>query len=231
MTMTHPVSARLEPLPPRLARLPVDGRGYPVPWFVAWVPGPDGALLPDFRVVDAGKLRAAMGTPRRCFVCGEPLGRWMTFAIGPMCAVNRATAEPPAHRECAEWSARNCPFLSTPRMVRREEGLPDEAASPGGVAIKRNPGVTCVWSTRSYQPFSDLQGGWLIQIGEPEEVTWWREGRPATREEVEDSVATGMPILLDAARQEGPAALDALNRLYERARQLFPAFAGEQVVL
>lgn len=223
MTMTHALKADLEPLPPRLARLPIDPRGYPVPWFVAWVPAPDGELAPDFRVVDGAKLRAAMAEPRRCFVCGDRLGRWMTFAIGPMCAINRTTAEPPAHRECAEWSARNCPFLSTPRMVRRDEQLPAGHVQAAGEAILRNPGVTCLWTTRSYQPFPDRHGGFLIRIGEAEETSWWREGRPATRDEVEDSIATGLPILLDIARSEGPAAIDALNRLYERARQLFPA--------
>lgn len=220
--MTHALKTGLEPLPPRLARLAVDARGYPVPWFVAWVPGPDGALVPDFRVVDAGRLEQAVSSSR-CFVCGEVLGRWMAFAIGPMCAINRTTAEPPTHRDCAEWSARNCPFLSTPRMVRRDESLPAGHVAAPGEAIRRNPGVTCVWSTRSYQRFPDGRGGLLIRIGEPEGVTWWREGRPATRDEVEDSVATGLPILLDMARSEGPAAIDALNRLYERARQLFPA--------
>jgi hypothetical protein len=209
----------LEQLPARLARLPVSKNGYPVPWFVAHVPGPDGEMVPDFRVVDTPKLGEAIAM-RRCWVCGEPLGRWMSFPIGPMCAVNRVTSEPPCHRDCAGWSVRNCPFLSTPRMVRRDEGLP-EHVDAAGTPILRNPGVVCLWATRSYQPFR-VGDGVLIRIGEPEEVSWWREGRPATRDEVEDSVATGLPILLDMARSEGPAALDALNRLYERARQLFP---------
>lgn len=222
MTTTHALKPDLEALPPRLARLPVDPRGYPIPWFVAHVPGPDGALVPDFRVVDAAKMAEAIRA-KRCFVCGDVLGRWMTFAIGPMCAVNRTTPEPPAHRDCAAWSARNCPFLSTPRMVRRQEDLPAGHVHAAGEAILRNPGVTCLWTTRSYQTFADGRGGSLIRIGEPEETSWWREGRPATRDEVEDSVATGLPILLDMARSEGPAAIDALNRLYERARQLFPA--------
>ena len=27
----------IPPLPPRIAKLPVDERGYPVPWFVQWL--------------------------------------------------------------------------------------------------------------------------------------------------------------------------------------------------
>jgi hypothetical protein len=188
MTIAHALRPELEKLPARLARLPVDARGYPIP-----------------------------------FVCGEVLGRWLAFTIGPMCSITRTAPEPPTHRECAEWSARNCPFLSRPGMVRRDEGLPDQTVQPAGVMITRNPGVVAVWSTRSFQRFPDPDGRPLIRIGEPEGVTWWCQGRPATRDEVEDSVASGIPILLEMARSEGPAAIDSLNRQYERARCLFPA--------
>ena len=36
----------LPPLPRRFLGLPIDDRGYPVPWFVHWVDG-----KPDFRLV------------------------------------------------------------------------------------------------------------------------------------------------------------------------------------
>ena len=93
-----------QPIPDRILRLPVE-RGYPVPFFVDRV---DGHY--DFRVADARKLKLCV-MKKLCWICGEPLGRNLTFAIGPMCAINRISAEPPSHRECAEWSARACPFL------------------------------------------------------------------------------------------------------------------------
>src|SRR2546426_12752289 len=65
----------LETLPPRLRKLRVDARGYPVPWFVAWIDGPDGPeTVPEFRAMDGRKFRAAV-KQRLCWVCGEPLGR------------------------------------------------------------------------------------------------------------------------------------------------------------
>ena len=39
--------AELEALPARLHFLPVDERGYPVPWFVAWRDG-----KPEFRAME-----------------------------------------------------------------------------------------------------------------------------------------------------------------------------------
>jgi len=212
----------LDPKPPRIAGLPLDARGYPVPWFVDWITDAAGVRVPEFRALDPQKWRAAVRL-RLCWVCGQSLGHYLAFPIGPMCAINRVTSEPPAHRDCAEWSIRNCPFLSNPRMVRRTDGLPDDAAAIGGIAIQRNPGVICLWITRSFEVVSDARGGRLIVVGEPIEVTWWREGRAATRADVDAAVDGGMPILLETARTEGPFAVEALGKMAARAARWYPA--------
>jgi hypothetical protein len=188
----------LEPLTDRLKRLPVDKRGYPVPWFVDWINGE-----PEFRAMNPDKWALAV-RDRLCWVCGVPLGRWLTFVIGPMCGITRTTAEPPCHTECAEWSARNCPFLSRPHAVRREDDVINNAMSDGvaGIAILRNPGVTLLWTTRSYTLFDDGRGKPLIEIGPPDGVTWYAQGRLATRAEVLASVTTGLPLLREAADME-----------------------------
>jgi hypothetical protein len=209
--------AELESLPTRMKALPVDARGYPVPWFVGWVER-DGQQVPEFRAMDYRKLVLAI-KQRLCWVCGQPLGRWLAFPIGPMCAITRTTGEPPAHRDCAEWSIRNCPFLSQPRQVRREDALPDEVESAGGIPIRRNPGVTCLWITRGYEVFDDGRGKLLITVGEPETITWWREGRAATRAEVQESIDTGLPILLNVAKTEGPLAVRELEKQVLRVEQ------------
>lgn len=207
--------AELEALPARLHFLPVDERGYPVPWFVAWRDG-----KPEFRAMDGEKWVRAVAQ-RLCWVCGEQLGNWLTFVIGPMCGITRTTGEPPCHLDCARWSARNCPFLSRPHMVRREDGLPDNIEI-AGIAISRNPGVTLLWTTRTFDVFDDGNGKGLISVGDPERVEWWAEGRPATREEVEHSVETGIPILQGLAEQDERAAMDDLDNRRAWIKTLYP---------
>lgn len=205
----------LPPIPERLLKLPVE-RGYPVPWFVAEV---DGNY--DFRLVDASKYVPAV-KERRCWICGEVLGSSFAFTIGPMCAINRTISEPPSHRECAEFSIKACPFLNQQQTRRREGGLPEGVTDPAGVALKRQPGVICLWITNSYQIFR-VDGGSLFRIAEPQQVFWFREGRPATRAEVLESIDSGLPSLREMAEMEGPRAMRQLNAFIERAHKLVPS--------
>ena len=187
----------LTPLPRRMMLLPIDARGYPVPWFVAWING-----QPDFRVITTEKWTKAV-RERRCWVCGQVLGVWFAFTAGPMCGISRTTAEPPAHLDCAEWAARNCPFLARPHMRRREDEMTEALrGNDRGIPLPRNPGAVFVWSTKTYKVFGDPRGRPLIEMGPPEKVSWWSEGRPATRAEVEHSVETGFPALLKLAREQ-----------------------------
>src|SRR5437879_3421217 len=116
-------SIRDIPIPPRMARRPISAKGFPVPYFVTHK---DEAGEWDFRQI-SGQTILACFQRRLCWLCGEPLGQYLAFTIGPMCSINRVSSEPPAHRECAEYGVRACPFLSKPRMRRNREGLPDLA--------------------------------------------------------------------------------------------------------
>lgn len=206
---------RLPALPPTMAGLPTDHRGFPVPWFVAWVDG-----KADFRVADAAKIVAAV-KQSLCWVCGQRLWTRKAFLIGPMCAINRISSEPPSHLECATYSAIACPFMTRPRMRRNEKHLPDGHELPGGEMIKRNPGVGLVWVTKSYKILRTPNGP-LFQVGSPIEVNWYAEGREATRKEIMTSIESGKPLLEDPARAEGPEALSAFKKMYDRAMRLVP---------
>lgn len=203
-------------MPSRIAKLRVDKRGYPVPRFVQDVNGE-----PDFRVVNTAFLATATRM-KLCWLCGEPLGRFQCFVIGPMCAINRVSSEPPSHKDCAQFAVQACPFLVHPNRARNTDNLPGEAEQPGGIMIARNPGVTLLWVTESYRTFK-APGGTLIKIGDPVETQWWSRGRPATREEVLYSINTGLPVLENMARREGVEAIQALTVEIERGMKLVPA--------
>ena len=142
------------PMPIGIRALPIDPvRGMPVPWFVTWLDG-----KAEFRVADGKKYTRAL-EEGLCWTCGQVLPRKHAYLAGPMCAVNRVSAEPPSHRECAEYSVRACPFLSRPHMDRREAGLPVVLDAPGGFMLKRNPGCMITWMTKERpQPFDDGPG-------------------------------------------------------------------------
>lgn len=220
----HEIRKSLPPMPSRIAKLNVDGCGYPVPWFVAWVNGE-----PDFRVIDPNKIPRAINF-KLCWICGEKLGKHLTFPIGPMCAVNRTISEPPSHHDCAEFSVKACPFLMLPHAGRRETNLPATSVDPAGIAIKRNPGVICLWTTRRYALFRSMSGngardGLLFQIGPPEQIEWFAEGRTATRAEVEASTMSGLSLLEREAEKQGDDAVKALGQFLDQAKALWPAEA------
>ena len=201
------------PTPRRLAHRPVE-RGYVVPWFVAQV---DGRY--DFRIMDYAKLREAI-VLKRCWLCGQPLGGYKAFVIGPMCAINRTIGDPPSHRECAEWAIRACPFLSQREKRRNAANLPDGAAlSEFGIA--RQPGATCLWVTKSYR-VSKVGDTVLFDLGDPVAVEWFYQARTATRAEVLASIDSGYPFLMELAEQDGPAAVAELEAAREKAMALLP---------
>lgn len=214
MTTLHP-SLRDIAMPIRMTRRPVDERGFPVPFFVAMVDG-----KPDHRVADPSKFKRCV-EGNVCWLCGDRLGVFVAFVIGPMCAVTRVSAEPPSHRDCAEYAVRACPFLSRPHAKRREPEF--EHVEAAGGPIQRNPGVSLVWVTRGYRMRRAKAGnpGYLFDVGDPSSTSWWAEGRPATREQVERSTREGLPAL----RVHAPGALELaqLESAAEQAQRYWPA--------
>jgi len=202
--------AGLPPLPAKMAPLPIDERGYPVPYFVAWIDG-----KPDHRIADPRALKACIELGR-CWICGQTLGRFKAYCVGPMCAITRTISEPPQHLECATFAATACPFLTRPQAKRRETMLPEALKEPAGVMIKRNPGAVAVWVSLGFHVF-DHTNGPLFDLGEPVQVLWFCEGRRATRAEVEASIDSGLPILTEQAKAQGH---DALMDLAERIGSL-----------
>jgi hypothetical protein len=105
------------PKPERIARLPVDKRGYPIPWNIER--GVDD--WPLFTVNDAAKDCEALRR-KLCPICGEKLGRWMWWSGGARAAFdpNGWYLDRPAHRECAFYALQVCPFLAAPNYATHQ---------------------------------------------------------------------------------------------------------------
>jgi len=137
-----------------------------------------------------------------------------------MCVVNRNSAEPPSHYDCAKFSALACPFLTLPKAQRREANMPANTQELAGIMIPRNPGVTCLWTTKRYFVHNTARGP-LFNIGRSESVEWSAEKLPATREQVLVSIDSGMPSL--RALCETPQDHAALATAYNEVLPFLPA--------
>lgn len=200
-------------MPDRMQGRPIDHRGFPVPWFVTRTT-PEG--LHDFQRVDASRKDEALRL-RKCWVSGEPLGRLSAFVLGPMCIVNRIASDPPVIAEIGEWSARICPFLSRP-LAHRPSERPSDDVTPG-VPVDSNPGLCAVWVTKSFV----VQRDGLIRVGDPERVSWWREGREVTGSpEAQLVFERRVATLASLAAAEGEEALTAFLTQLDRARPFMP---------
>jgi hypothetical protein len=208
------------PTPQVMRNRPLDHRGFSVPWFVT---EKDENGRWDFVHVHPARFQQAI-KEQVCWVSGARLGGEHHFLIGPMCVINRVAADPPVRFDMALWSVRVCPFLSRPLAKRSKETRDEEAAkAQRGNAILRNPGVTAIYTVkRSKYHIERVPGGYLFRLGKPQRVTWWREGRRATLDEVQHSIETGLPLLQKEAEAEGPEAIEALQGMIDKSRRYLP---------
>lgn len=213
-------SIRKIPLPDTMRELPVNKKGFPVPFFAG--KGDDGEW--DFRVVYDGTTLRCM-REHLCWICGQRLGQKKTFVAGPMCVITKTSAEPPCHYSCAQYAAIACPFLAMPRMKRNTVDLPSGHTPPAGIAVMRNPGVTALLVTRSWKPFKDGNGGVLVRMGDPEAIEWYAERGRASRKQVMDSIESGLKTLREQTPEQNPedqrdADMELAHRISETMRWL-----------
>jgi hypothetical protein len=213
--MTHPLREGLPALPARMRALPIESRGYPVPWFVSYING-----APDFRVVDPDKWVKAVRFGN-CWLCGERVGRLHTFVLGPLNVINRVSAEPPCHIDCARFAVKACPFMILRAAKRRDANLAHGENAPG-IHMARNAGVSALWTTDKYRVFEASPGEFLLEFSEPTSVEWYSEARTATRVEVDEAISIGLPFLEGLARQQGESEVKKLEAQIQAAQRYYP---------
>jgi hypothetical protein len=118
-------------VPERVKALPMDERGYPIPFFAAIIDG-----KPDLRV-SSGKKALRCNDELLCWVCGEKLNNQSCFIGGPKSNASGMYSDGPMHRNCAEFSLQVCPYLALPNAKRREKDLPESAKMADGATLEK----------------------------------------------------------------------------------------------
>ncbi|MFL6113701.1 MAG: hypothetical protein ACJ786_20430 [Catenulispora sp.] len=125
------MTSRATPVPPAVAALPRDPRGYPIP---AITPR-DAEGRPTFAITGTARTLIC-SVERRCSICGTPMppgpvhrviAAAETEALAAALAAGRPAAnkapspEPPGHRDCMLFAAFTCPFLARPNARRGQD--------------------------------------------------------------------------------------------------------------
>lgn len=118
-------------IPTSLSHLPLDERGYPIPYFVSRYKGKI-----DFRMLNTHK-QEEMIEKKICSICGKKLYKdYFYFISGPIGLKNQVCSDPAMHRECAEFSLKACPHMYFEKATRRDAGIDDDLVQPWHVLTK-----------------------------------------------------------------------------------------------
>lgn len=180
------------PLPPRMAALPKDRRGLPVPYIVLVTD--DGT--PHFTINDSRKVAKVL-RERRCAICGGKHHRGLWLVGGPMSAFHEdgAYLDPPLHFECAQYALKVCPYLAAPKYSGR---LDDATLTAQQVEQERlltlvdhtmlpdRPDVFVAGMTLDYQVIERPTGPAILPKRPWKQVRFFQKG-----EELSHSQATG----------------------------------------
>lgn len=112
-----------EDIPEHMKHLPLDERGYPIPYFVPIVDG-----KPNFKYQDP-KKKPICRKYKKCHICGgHLLAKSFWFISGPIGLRNRVSSDEPMHEECARFSLNFCPHLLNYKAERKaiDESLPTQ---------------------------------------------------------------------------------------------------------
>lgn len=97
------------PLPTKMQDLPVDVRGFPIPYII-WR---DQAGKPHFKINDDYRVEVAISNDL-CAICGKKMNNDKWLIGGPDSAFhpNGAYIDTPNHHECGQYALQVCPYLA-----------------------------------------------------------------------------------------------------------------------
>lgn len=177
-------------LPPRMRGLPLDARGYPIPFIVLR----DSEGKPHFTINDDTSIAKVIKYDL-CGICGQRLlrGRW--FVGGPLSAFHSAGAynDPPMHHECATFALRVCPYLALRRYTGRIEARtltdPVQRILIDNTIIRDRPALFVCAMSIGHQ----IAPGQRFVPNRPwRDVEYWQNGRKITPAEADPLVTAAL---------------------------------------
>ncbi len=165
------------PLPQQMAHLPLDPRGYPIPFIVLR----DRAGRPHFTINDSAQVQQCVKFSL-CGICGKPLGTasakhpdkgpWLVAGPGSFYSQRGAFLDPPMHRVCATYALQVCPYIANPSYGKRiDDATLDPAQMPAGTAIlatsgtpDRKPPMFVLGHARKLIAFSPSPGEIMFRV-------------------------------------------------------------------
>lgn len=189
------------PMPGRIAKLPTDKRGLPIPVIV--MRDLDGR--PHFTVNDTAMVSKVIAE-QRCSICGGKLERTAWFVGGILSAMhpNGAYIDPPAHKDCATYALKVCPFLAIrPYSKRIDTKTIDPKKLPIHMKLFADnsqdpdqPDVFVLAETSKYwlhtpDPAQPINR-YLIPKRPWKTVQYWREGKQITEAQARTLLSLGV---------------------------------------
>lgn len=194
------------PIPPRMRNLPLDKRGYPIPYTVL-VEGGD-----VFFTINREDLRMKCLREDRCPICGTKLfrGRWFVGGPGSGLLPNGSYRDPPMHDECAHYALKVCPWLVVTEYDKRISHLfePQTVATVDPTVIPDKPPLFVALMAVSQDIISVMTPeGAQIHIrpkGTFRKREYWRGGEQLSQAEGEAVSETYLKwVIEEAARRYG----------------------------
>lgn len=175
-------------LPPRMAHLERDARGYPI--FYSLFINPDSEEV-DFTAIDTRKMKE-IARKKLCALCGGSLLKtfsgslWHpTYFIGGAYSVCKSQTfnDGPMHQECAEYATEVCPWMAMPNYKRNltDEKVKNYIQPNVGAVMNRPP----IFGLLKCDRFVFLENLRLFKAVNGRVVRLWKAGsdEPVTDEE------------------------------------------------
>lgn len=177
------------PIPDRMAHLPRDRRGLPIPVTVHR----DEHGKPHFQINEEAHRQRVIAEDR-CPICGGKLlrGRWLVGGPASAFHAHGAYIDPPMHTECLHFAMKVCPYLAAPsyaKLLGKKTLAPhaqnDVVETDEGMLDER-PGVfVAVMATgqRLIRGEMDGTGGGIAMVRGMELVRYVKPRQPYSRVE------------------------------------------------